>query len=455
VVPSTAAGRSDRLGMLDVLRFVAAFAVIGFHFVARDSPAWGGPVPSEVSGVGQWAAYGRLGVPLFFVISGFVILMSSWGKDVPTFAASRVGRLYPAYWVSVVLSVAISFVLWPAYATFFGGQESPSDAVLNLTMVQQAFGAESVSGVYWTLWYEARFYLLIAVLMLVGMTRGRVLAFAALWPVLGAVADEAGSDLLTTLLLPTYAPFFAGGMLLYVLYRDGHDWGTWLLVGLNAAIALHFSLRIHENALAELTPFAPSTIVIALLTVACFGLVAVATLTRAARWNARWMVAAGALTYPVYLVHENLGWFVIAHLRTRIGAWGAVLVAVAVALVAAWLLHRFVEKPFGPRLRTVALDMLRRTTPERALTRRDLDELASDDHEYDDEPLAPVADDRRPSVPAARLPVPPSVRREPDRRVDDDWRDEDDWREQTLVTSPMRLPRLDRDDAVGAGHPTR
>jgi hypothetical protein len=32
---------------------------------------------------------------------------------------------------------------------------------------------------------------------------------------------------------------------------------------------------------------------------------------------------------------------------------------------------------------------------------------------------------------------------------------EDDWQEQTLVTSPMRLPRLDRDDAVGAGHPTR
>jgi peptidoglycan/LPS O-acetylase OafA/YrhL len=429
--------------MLDVLRFVAAFAVIGFHFLARDSPAWGGPVPDEVSDVGQWAAYGRLGVPLFFVISGFVILMSSWGKDVPTFTASRVGRLYPAFWVSVVVSVAITFVLWPAYATFFGGAPSPSDAVLNLTMVHQAFGADSVSGVYWTLWYEARFYLLIALLMLVGMTRGRVLAFAALWPVLGAVAAEADSALLSTLLLPTYAPFFAGGMLLYVLYRDGHDLGTWLLVGLNSAIALHFSLRIHENALTELTPFEPSTIVIALLTLACFGLVAVATLTRAASWNARWMVAAGALTYPVYLVHENLGWFVIAHLRTRIGVWGAVLAAVGVALVAAWLLHRFVERPFGPRLRTAALDMLRRSAPDRSdAGRRDVDELEYDDadgYDYDDEPRTPVA-----AAPAVRRAVPA-----------DDWRDEDDWQEQTLVTSPMRLPRLDRDDAVGAGHPTR
>ena len=461
MVPSTAAGRSDRLGMLDVLRFVAAFAVIGFHFLARDSPAWGGAVPDEVAGAGQWAAYGRLGVPLFFVISGFVILMSSWGRDVPTFAASRVGRLYPAYWVSVVLSVAISFVLWPSYAAFFGGKESPSEAVLNLTMVHQAFGAGSVSGVYWTLWYEARFYLLIALLVLVGMTRGRVLAFAALWPVLGAVADEAGSELLTTLLLPTYAPFFAGGMLLYVLYRDGHDRGTWLLVGLNAVIALHFSLRIHENALTELTPFEPSTIVIALLTLACFGLVALATLTRVAHWNARWMVAAGALTYPIYLVHENLGWFVIAHLRGRIGAWGAIAVAVGVALVAAWLLHRFVEKPFGPKLRLVTLEMLRRTTAERPGGAREVvsefDELDYDDYEDDRyEDAEPVADDRRAPVQAARRPVPPPfVRHEVDQRTDDDWRDEDDWQEQTLVTSPMRLPRLDRDDAVGAGRPTR
>jgi len=178
----------------------------------------------------------------------------------------------------------------------------------------------------------------------------------------------------------------------------------------------------------------------------------VATLTRAAHWNARWMVAAGALTYPVYLVHENLGWFVIAHLRTRIGAWGAVLVAVAVALVAAWLLHRFVEKPFGPRLRTITLEMLRRTTSER--TRADEPDYAEQRYdEYDD--AEAFADERVTSGPAPR-PVPPPVaaRHQPIERIDD-WDAGDDWQEQTLVTSPMRLPRLDRDDAVGAGHPTR
>ena len=45
-----------------------------------------------------------MGVPFFFVISGFVVLMTAWGRDVPHFVASRVGRLFPAYWVAVVIA---------------------------------------------------------------------------------------------------------------------------------------------------------------------------------------------------------------------------------------------------------------------------------------------------------------------------------------------------------------
>lgn len=430
---SATGGRPGRLGALDVLRFAAAAAVVGFHFLARDSPAWGGAAPEEVAAAGAWAAYGRLGVPLFFVISGFVILMSSWGRDVPDFVASRVGRLYPAFWVSVVLSVVISVVLWPAYADFFGGRPSASEALLNTTMVQQAFGVPSVSGVYWTLWYEARFYLLIAVLVLVGLTRRRVLAFAALWPLAGAMAAQADSELLTTLLIPGYAPFFAGGMLLHVLYRDvahrdvphrgGHDLGVWLLLGLQVAIAVHSSVRIHRNALTELTPVTPSTAVIAVLTVACFGLVALATLTRAVHWNARWMVRAGALTYPVYLLHENLGWYVIAQLREVLGAWGAVAAAVVVSLVASALLHRFVEQPFGPRLRRLTLEMLRRTPEERDA--RVVRAAAR-------EPDAPLGRDAR-DAGSARAPG------------------ADPW-ERTLVAGATRMPPPPREEPLADRH---
>jgi peptidoglycan/LPS O-acetylase OafA/YrhL len=351
----------SRLGALDGLRFLAAAAVVAFHFTARDSPAWNGSVPDALAGVGAWTLYGRLAVPLFFVISGFVILMSAWDRDVPGFVASRIGRLFPAYWVAVALSLLLVLYAWPESSTFFGREVTPTGGLLNLTMLQAAFGVPSVDGAYWTLWYEARFYLLVALLLAVGLTRARVLAFAALWPVAGALAAGTGSDLAIALLMPDYAPFFAGGMLLYLIHRDGPDTGTWLLVGMQAAIAVHFTATTFPGSLDAESRFTASAVVVGLLTVGCFGLVALATLPRVARWDHRWLGVAGALSYPVYLVHENVGWFVIHHMRAGLGAWGAVIAGAVAVLGTAVLLHRCVEQPLGPRLRAAALRTLRST----------------------------------------------------------------------------------------------
>ena len=357
---TTGATRYRRLGMLDAMRLFAALSVLAFHYTARNSPGWDGAPPASLAGVGQWASYGRLGVPLFFVISGFVMLMSAWGKDVPSFVASRVGRLFPAYWVAVAFSIVLVLRVWPENPAFLGHPITTSGGLLNFTMFQTAFGVPDVDGPYWTLWYEARFYALIGVLMVIGITRARVLAFCALWPVIGAVAAGAQANMLSTVLMPDYAPFFAGGMLLYLLYRDGHDLGTWLLLGLQGVIALNYTVSVYPGLLTLETPYPPSKALIALATAACFGLVALVTLTPLARIDMRWMAVAGALTYPLYLVHENLGWYVIHLMRDQVSPWTAVLCATGAALVAAVALHHLVEKPLGPRLRAATLTMFER-----------------------------------------------------------------------------------------------
>ena len=359
--------RTGHLGMLDAMRFVAALAVLAFHYTARDSPGWDGLPPESLAGVGQWAAYGRMGVPLFFVISGFVLLMSSWGKDVQSFVASRIGRLFPAFWVAVTFSVVLVLFIWPENPAYLGHEITTSEALLNYTMVNSAYSVADIDGPYWTLWYEARFYALIAVLILIGITRNRILAFCTLWPIVGAVAASTQSEMLIAVLMPDYAPFFAGGMLLYVIYRDGHDLGVWLLVAMQGAFALNISVSTYSYALPLETAWVPSNAVIGLLTAACFGLVALVTLTPVARWNMRWMAFAGALTYPVYLVHENLGWYVIHLVRDEVSAWTAVLCATAVTLVAAVLLNQLVEKPFGNKLRLAVLAMLRKPAREQAV----------------------------------------------------------------------------------------
>jgi peptidoglycan/LPS O-acetylase OafA/YrhL len=398
--------RPARLSLLDVLRFLAALAVVGYHFTVKSpaAPAWEGAVPQDLVGFGNWAAYGAMGVTLFFVISGFVILMTAWGRDVPHFVASRIGRLFPGYWVSVVVAAVITVALWPE--GLLRGLHK-TQILLNLTMMQGAYGIADVDRVYWTLFYEARFYLLIALFMLVGITRQRILALAAIWPVVGALAAGSGPSIITALLMPDYAPFFAGGMLLYVLYRDGHDLVTWLLVGLNGLLAINFATETYTTNLSIDTGFPIHSVVVAFVAVACFGLVALAVLTPLRRLHARWMVVAGSLSYPLYLMHQTTGWYVIHVLHRRTNPWVTIGVATVVALALAVLVHHLVERPLGNRLRAAVLRGLRRNSADPGATTRP--ERVSPATEVPGPPADPAAPPRRlPDV----APLPHQVHRE-------------------------------------------
>ena len=95
----------SRLALLDLLRFTAALSVVAYHWlfwgIEHDAIRSFGRTP-----VSWLAAYGFLGVQLFFLISGFVIFLSASGREASAFAAGRATRLYPAYWAGVALTSA-------------------------------------------------------------------------------------------------------------------------------------------------------------------------------------------------------------------------------------------------------------------------------------------------------------------------------------------------------------
>jgi peptidoglycan/LPS O-acetylase OafA/YrhL len=92
----------SRYHEIDLLRFVAAMAVVFYHFAYRGYHA-DYLSPLDYPALGQVCKYGYLGVELFFLISGYVILHSAQGKTLGQFFVSRVRRLYPAYWVACTL----------------------------------------------------------------------------------------------------------------------------------------------------------------------------------------------------------------------------------------------------------------------------------------------------------------------------------------------------------------
>lgn len=97
--------RPSRFYEIDLLRFLAALSVVLYHYTYR-AYMEGHYSPVSYPVLGSFTKYGWLGVQLFFIISGYVVLMSAAGKTVKQFLLSRITRLYPAYWAACTLTFA-------------------------------------------------------------------------------------------------------------------------------------------------------------------------------------------------------------------------------------------------------------------------------------------------------------------------------------------------------------
>ncbi|NJP77312.1 acyltransferase, partial [Streptomyces sp. AA8] len=124
-ISRTPAG-GGRLAAVDGLRLLAAAAVAAYHYLGTPTPRFWGEaydLPQAAPLLHAISGYGWLGVEAFFLISGFVICMSCWGRTPAQFAVSRIVRLFPLYWAVVLIIVAAGTV------TVLAGQRSgaPTD----------------------------------------------------------------------------------------------------------------------------------------------------------------------------------------------------------------------------------------------------------------------------------------------------------------------------------------
>ena len=117
--------KSDRLTALDGLRGIAALLVLLFHYTAKFPDFYPAALPPAFS-----FALGYYGVHLFFLISGFVILMSLERNRGRGFIRSRFLRLYPLFWIAVAATYLVRVA-----GPLIENTVSPAEFVLNLTML--------------------------------------------------------------------------------------------------------------------------------------------------------------------------------------------------------------------------------------------------------------------------------------------------------------------------------
>ncbi|MFB9593536.1 acyltransferase family protein [Streptomyces racemochromogenes] len=337
-------GEPQRLAVLDGIRVLAALAVLFYHYAVLAS-AWGRPTTEVFPVARQVAVYGWLGVEVFFLVSGFVICMSAWGRSVGDFAVSRVTRLFPAYWTAVVLTSLVLYA-WPEVRSI----TRFTDVVVNLSMLQGGLGVPDIDDAYWTLFVELKFYALFALVVMRGVTYRNCVLFCGVWTLAGAVAPAIDNGVLSFFAMPSSSPYFIAGMAFHLMRRFGPNAVLWVVVGVQYLLAQHYVGDRMTSSLgrtaAEQTPSWPAHVVI-LLGFAVMAALALGVLD-GIRW--RWLRHAGALTYPLYLIHMMVGLTVIHHFRDRVAPVPLALGTTAGMLVVAWVVHRFVERPLGRRL---------------------------------------------------------------------------------------------------------
>ncbi|HEY5837075.1 acyltransferase family protein [Streptomyces sp.] len=349
--PSPVPGRQggERLAVLDGLRFAAALSVVLFHFLGQAPETfrwiWGQPYERVFPVAHGYFAFGRLGVELFFLISGFVIAMSGWGRTPREFFVSRVSRLYPMYWIAVLLTAAFLTVADTPF-----GRPGLRTVIANLTMLQTPLGVENLDSVYWTLWPELCFYLMFAVVVWRGVTYQRVVLLCGLWTLAAALAPAADNDLVTLLVNPVSAPYFIAGMAFHLMYRFRPSPLLWGIVAMSWLLAVQFLLAPARGRI-DWTAWSPAKGWLLLAVSTCFLLVAAVALgwTRRIRW--RRLSTAGTLTFPLYLIHDSLGVSLTHALSGRISPWALVALLTSALVALSYVLQRYAERPLAVAVR--------------------------------------------------------------------------------------------------------
>lgn len=329
-VPAEAApvaAGAARLDALQVLRAVAALAVVVFHC--------------------HWTGIASFGVELFFVISGFVICHAAM-QDARGFLAKRIARVVPLYWLAtlgVFVLTSVAPGLMPATSASAGNLMR---SLLFVPYLRGDGAAMPLLFLGWTLNYEMFFYLVFALCLWAWPRRAPECALAAI----------IGLRMLNPVLAPlgfalafwTAPPIlhFACGIAAWLVWRAGGERLRTVPAAAGWAIAAVMFATLAAGITWHLGGALPwKGLIGAVLLLAMLGLSA------KVRWPAP-LLLAGDASYSLYLMHP----YVLELVNRKLHAFGpdplgiaATGIAIAASLGLAIVLFRLVERPSNRWLR--------------------------------------------------------------------------------------------------------
>lgn len=313
---------------LDLLRFFAACIVMIFHLAFWSWAFPAGQVALASHGVADFqdwttfAPFGWAGVQIFFVISGFVIVVSAERSNPFKFFVSRFTRLVPAVWICAT----ITLLAWQLV-------DAPTSPLSMFAMYVRSVAffptGAWIDSVYWTLGVEICFYALVCALLLADRQRwivpvmcGVGLISTLFWvgytvaamdrnSAIFAVFSQVQWSRLGQLTLIQHGVFFAFGVMLWsrLLKQRAPSQLAWLAVfaiGGCLQIAGESMLKLEKTGM-SFSPLTPCAIWLGAM---LFFWLAVANNARVQQlpiWVLQLLRRLGLMTYPLYLLHNVTG----------------------------------------------------------------------------------------------------------------------------------------------------
>ena len=298
---------------VDGLRFVAIVGVFFYHLRgyinAKSKTAWAGPV--EEDWLGQLTHFGNIGVPLFFVLSGFILglpfashhLKGKEQVSLRAYFLRRLTRLEPPYLLSLtvflVMLRVVNHVPWKVLIPGY---------ISSIFYMHNIFGDETdvIQSVGWSLEVEVQFYLLAPLLAKLfairrmNLRRAVIVGLVVAIVVLQRIFITPESLLWNTLF--NYLQYFLGGFLVTDIFLNGGmtprsrpDQYLWDGIWMAGWLGVLVSLWRPGLALLTLPLLFPLIMVATFRAGVCRKLLSMPLVT-----------AIGGMCYSIYLVHFQL-----------------------------------------------------------------------------------------------------------------------------------------------------
>ena len=355
-----------RYDYVEGIRALACLTVVLNHAVAEAFPIlYRVEIPSMLSILQLWFAFGHHAVTAFIVVSGFCLGLPLAGGDFAKpvacgpFMARRIARIVPPYYAALVISVLVCFTMfkYPAGMHFdFSAHPRPSDIAAHFLLIQNVFGTGQINYSLWSIATELQIYMLVPFLVALVRKRNGWIGAAAIAVVVYSISYFAADSRLGRAAIH-FVGAFIFGMGASWITKSGHHvaqrlrsvavWPIVFIGGLGCVALWTKALPMAKYQSVQLVQDAIVMVAIAALLIACT--TPKSPLRRVLELKP--LVWIGERSYSLYLLHVPIQ---AALLKVAISTLDlthterlifSLTVGFGILLGLTWVFHRVVEIP--------------------------------------------------------------------------------------------------------------